>query len=127
MMKSSIEELLKSVPGVDESQRQLWLRIYQNAASDRERAIELYDDVIMHIKDDHTAHAIIGGQAAKYLERLNQANAQFLKLAELVQTALGKSEDAQMSSDELFDKIKKTIDEDGTAVGKRQESRKKQQ
>lgn len=103
----STEELLQKIENADEAQKRLWLEIYRNACEDRERASELYDDVLMQLKDDHTAHAVIGGQAAKYLERLNMANAQLLKLAELVEITLRKSiVDEQFTPDQIFAQIK---------------------
>lgn len=104
-----LDDLLVRIDGIGEAQRGLWLEVYRNAVEDRQRAEELYDDVFVHLKDDHTAHAIIGSQAAKYLERLNAANAQLLKLAELIQTAL-KSEADGGDADDIYDKIKAATD-----------------
>ena len=50
-----------------------------------------------------TEHATLGSTLTKYLERMNKANDQLLKLAELISKS--ESEYSAINADDLFSKI----------------------
>jgi len=96
-------ELLKSLDDMDDKKKSLWLEIYNNALLDRQSAFELYQDISNKIFEDPINHATYGTHATKYLERLNKANDQLIKLAELIASSEKRQE--TINVDEIFNSI----------------------
>ena len=96
-------ELLESLTDIDYKKKSLWLEIYNNALLDRQHAFDLYEDVSNKIFQDQVNHATFGVQATKYLERLNKANDQLIKLAELI--ASSEKQKETINVDEIFNTI----------------------
>ena len=67
--------------------KELFDQIYENALDDREKAIDLFQDLANTLSSDPTYHNMNGPVIAKYLERLNKSNDQLIKLAEIIQHA----------------------------------------
>ena len=96
-------ELLESLNDIDDKKKSLWIEIYNNALIDRQHAYDLYEDVSNKIFQDQVNHATYGTQATKYLERLNKANDQLIKLAELI--ASSEKQKETINVDEIFNTI----------------------
>ena len=96
-------KLLESLTDIDDKKKSLWLEIYNNALIDRQHAYDLYEDVTNKIFQDQVNHATYGTQATKYLERLNKANDQLIKLAELI--ASSEKQQESIDVDEIFSTI----------------------
>lgn len=96
-------ELLESLNDIDDKKKSLWIEIYNNALIDRQHAYDLYEDVSNKIFQDQVNHATFGTQATKYLERLNKANDQLIKLAELI--ASSEKQKETINVDDIFSTI----------------------
>jgi hypothetical protein len=96
-------ELLESLNDIDDKKKSLWIEIYNNALIDRQHAYDLYEDVSNKIFQDQVNHATYGTQATKYLERLNKANDQLIKLAELI--ASSEKQKETINVDDIFSTI----------------------
>ncbi len=99
----SFHELLDSIENIEGKKKQLWKEIYENAFIDRMNAYMLFTDAFKGMSGSTADHVQIGGQLAKYIERMNKANDQLLKLAELI----SKEEDraSAISPDDIFKQI----------------------
>ncbi len=83
----------------------LWKEIYENALSDRVNAYMLFTDLCQHVMDNQQGHLNHGKLLTTYLERMNKANDQLLKLAELIERAIQK--EAEIDSEALFSEFEK--------------------
>lgn len=100
---TAFEDLLKGL-NVAERRRFLWLEIYAHALQDRTYALTMYANCSELVLNDPTQHAIHGPNIAKYLERMNKANDQLLRLAELLATTEEFDED-DMSVDDIYNRM----------------------
>ena len=96
-------DLLTKIELVDENVKVLWMEIYENATTDRERASMLYTDLFMDVKGSPEKHAIHGSTLTKYLERMCKSNDQLLRLAEMIERVERTS--AGTSTDDIFQQI----------------------
>ena len=96
-------EMLKSLPNIDAKEKILWMEIYQNAVNDRENAHILFVEAYTAMGANTTDHIGVGSILTKYLERMNKANDQMLKLAELVSKSAAAAD--KINADDLFDKM----------------------
>jgi len=96
--------LLGSIENLEDKKKHLWREIYENAIVDRMNAYMLFTDVYSTMTGDKADHVTLGPMMAKYIERMNKANDQLLKLADLI----AKEEDraSQIVPDDLFAQIK---------------------
>jgi len=105
-------DLLNSITTIDERLKLLWKQIYENALIDRRNAYMIWTDLYLQVHGNPEQHVIHGDHMAKYMERMEKANTQLLKLAELVYKAKDKQEDEEIpNSHSLFDKIKRNSKE----------------
>lgn len=97
-------DILDSIENTTDKKKLLWKEIYENAISDRENAYILFHEAYSSMMKSASEHITVGPVLNKYLERMNKANDQLLKLAELV----SKSEEqaAKINPDDLFSQIK---------------------
>ena len=93
---STFSELLDSLAGVDERVKLLWKQIYENALTDRRNAYMVWSDLYMAVHGNPEQHVIHGDHLSKYMERMEKANTQVLKLAELVYKAKDKQEQEEL-------------------------------
>ena len=101
-------DLLDSITTIDERLKLLWKQIYENALIDRRNAYMIWTDLYIQVHGNAEQHVIHGDHMAKYMERMEKANTQLLKLAELVYKAKDKQEDEEIpDSHSLFAKIKR--------------------
>lgn len=97
------DELVNSIENVESKKKQLWKEIYENAFIDRMNAYMLFTDCFTSLSGSTTDHIQVGGQLAKYIERMNKANDQLIKLAEII--AKEEERASSVSSDDLFKEI----------------------
>jgi hypothetical protein len=96
-------ELLQKIGAIEDKKRSLWLEIYQNAITDRSNAYMMFAELAGIVSGKGTEHAVHGRTIASYLERMNKANDQLIKLAELVAKAEDDTDDE--SGGDMYDQI----------------------
>ena len=96
-------EILQNLNSVDSKKSALWLEIYENAVSDRERASMLFTEAFKAMGGGSADHVAIGPTLTKYLERMCKSNDQILSLADLIGKA--QQNESRVDPDDLFDKI----------------------
>lgn len=101
----AFSSLIDKIDTAPEEQRALWREIYQNALDDRVNAQLLFTDLYRSVANNQHGHMNHGVLMTKYLERMNKATDQLLKLAELVDKAAQK--DAEIDADALYEEIDK--------------------
>ncbi len=97
------EELLDSIENIEGKKKQLWKEIYENAFIDRMNAYMLFTDAFTSLSGSTADHVQVGNQLAKYIERMNKANDQLIKLAELI--AKEEEKASAISPDDIFKQI----------------------
>lgn len=95
--------VLQKIEHADAKKKILWKEIYENAVMDRQNAHILFVEAYTTMATGTTEHATLGSTLSKYLERMNKANDQMLKLAELI--AKSENEFNAINSDDLFSQI----------------------
>ena len=99
----SFGDLLDSIENIEGKKKQLWKEIYENAFIDRMNAYMLFTDAYTAMSSGINDHIQMGNQMAKYIERMNKANEQLLKLADLIAKEEEKS--SILDQDDIFKKI----------------------
>jgi hypothetical protein len=114
IMKKSKEDLenfsalLDSLVNIDEKLKMLWKQIYENALTDRRNAYIIWTDLYIVVQGNAENHVIHGDHLAKYMERMEKANTQLLKLAELVHKAKDKQDAEDLpTGNDLFDRLER--------------------
>jgi hypothetical protein len=100
----SFKDLLNSINNLDDKKKMLWAEIYENANIDRQNAHANYVMLVNICADHSSEHAVHGRTMASFLERMNKANDQLLRLAELV--AKAQEESDKISPDNIYNIIK---------------------
>tara|TARA_A200000159_G_scaffold24979_1_gene22148 strand:+ start:609 stop:977 length:369 start_codon:yes stop_codon:yes gene_type:complete len=95
--------VLQKIDHADSKKKILWKEIYENAVMDRQNAHILFVEAYTTMATGTTEHATLGSTLSKYLERMNKANDQMLKLAELITKS--ENEFNAINSDDLFSQI----------------------
>jgi hypothetical protein len=103
----NFSSLLDALEDVDQRQKLLWKQIYDNANEDRKNAYLVWTDLYIKVHGDEEKHFKHGAVISKYMERMEKANEQILKLAALVDKAKIKSEETFLSSNDIFDRSEK--------------------
>ena len=96
-------ELLDSIETTEDKKKLLWKEIYENAVIDRLNAYMLFVDIYTNMQSKQSEHLQLGPILAKYMERMNKANDQLLKLADLISKEEEKS--SKIDPDDLFKTI----------------------
>ncbi len=99
----SFEGLLDSIENIAAKKKQLWKEIYENAFIDRMNAYMLFTDAYTNMGGGLNDHVQLGNQMSKYIERMNKANDQLLKLAEVI--AKEEERSAAIDSEDIFKQI----------------------
>ena len=81
------KDLLDKITYASNETKKIWKEIYENAVDDRSHAFLLFADLYRFVSNNERGHIDHGKQITMYLERMNKANDQLLKLAELVEHA----------------------------------------
>ena len=97
------EDMLSELTSSEDKKKLLWKEIYENANLDRQNAHVLFVEAYTQMRAGIAEHAAIGAILSKYLERMNKANDQILKLAELI--AKEEQQANQINPDDLFAQI----------------------
>jgi|SRR5579863_2944173 len=112
MTERSVEEkirdfgdILEDIDSIDDKMRRLWKEIYENAIADRQNSYVMFTKLVKMTKESSSEHAVHGKSIATYIERMQRANDQLVKLAELIADA--KKKDEQLNPEELFNQIKR--------------------
>jgi hypothetical protein len=97
--------LLAGIDTVDVKLKSLWKQIHDNAVTDRKNAYIVWNDLYAQVAGDEEGHFKHGTVLAKYMERMEKANEQILKLAALVEKAsprIGGDDDLVPSANDIF-------------------------
>ena len=97
------EEILKGIKYTDNKTKLLWLEIYENSVTDRENAYILFHEAYSSMMKSAAEHIATGPILNKYLERMNKANDQLIKLAELISKS--EEQSAKIDPEDLFSQI----------------------
>jgi hypothetical protein len=107
---TTFSDLLDSLASVDDRVKLLWKQIYENALTDRRNAYMVWSDLYMAVHGNPEQHVIHGDHLSKYMERMEKANTQVLKLAELVYKAKDKQEQEELPlGASLYDRLEKKV------------------
>jgi len=99
-------ELLTSMDSLDTKKKILWREIYENACTDRLNAYVMFTEIYRTMGiNDKNDHITLGPMAAKYIERMNKANDQLLKLADLI--AKEETESSKIDPNDLYGQMLK--------------------
>jgi hypothetical protein len=96
-------ELLQSIDSLDDKKRQLWKEIYENSIADRQNSYVMFTRLVKIVSDKSTEHAVHGKTVATYIERMQKANDQLIKLAELIARAQHGSD--SIDPEDMFNQI----------------------
>jgi single-stranded DNA-specific DHH superfamily exonuclease len=96
--------LLEEIDNINEKKRALWKEIYANAITDRQNAYILFKDLYALINSQSTEFAVHGKTLTTAHERMSQANAQLIKLAEMISKA--EEDGGNTNTNDMFDIIK---------------------
>lgn len=97
------EELLDTISSLHDKKKALWKQIYQNSVTDRRNAYIAFGNLYGMVHGHGSEHAIHGTTLAKYLERMNKANEQLIRLAELLDEAI--EEDEEVNQDDIYERL----------------------
>lgn len=102
----NFSELLADIQSLDSKRKALWIEIYNNAVSDREKACMLFTEAYKSMGTSNTMeyHVSLGSTMTKYLERMSKCNDQILDLANLIIKV--EEREQKIDPETLFDKIK---------------------
>ncbi len=95
--------VLEKIEHADKKKKILWKEIYENAMLDRQNAHVLFVEAYTHMSSGTAEHVTLGSTLSKYLERMNKANDQLIKLAELITKS--ENEFNAINADDLFSQI----------------------
>ncbi len=98
-------DILDGIENASDKKKMLWKEIYENAIVDRTNAHILFTDLYSQMGGSAADHATLGVTLTKYLERMSKSNEQLLNLAK--QIAESESSSAEISEEEIFERIKK--------------------
>ena len=99
-------DILDSIENTGDKKKMLWKEIYENAVSDRENAYILFHEAYSSMMKSTAEHITVGPVLNKYLERMNKANDQLLKLAELISKA--EEQSTKIDPEDIFSQIKES-------------------
>jgi hypothetical protein len=98
-------DLLQDIDSLDDKIRQLWKEIYTYAIEDRQNAYVMFAQLFKLIDNRSAEYAVHGRTLTSCVERMQRANDQLSKLAELIANA--KQKDEVVNPDDVFNMIKK--------------------
>lgn len=97
--------ILEKIEDLDEKSKLLWSEVYKNSIEDRNLAYGLLIKLINICGSNTTEYAMHGRTMSSYIERMNKANDQLMRLSELIRKA--EEEQSTIDPDEMFAKINK--------------------
>jgi hypothetical protein len=99
-------DILDSIESTGDKKKMLWKEIYENAVSDRENAYILFHEAYSNMMKSAAEHITVGPILNKYLERMNKANDQLIKLSELISKA--EEQAVKIDPEDIFSQIKES-------------------
>tara|TARA_B100000700_G_C14991890_1_gene831732 strand:+ start:618 stop:959 length:342 start_codon:yes stop_codon:yes gene_type:complete len=105
-LKEKIEafsSLLDSLENLETKKKQLWKEIYENSVMDRMNAYMLFTDAYTTMGNGINDHVQLGSLMTKYIERMNKANDQLIKLAEII--AREEEKESKINPEDIFKEI----------------------
>jgi hypothetical protein len=99
----SFSSLLEDIKSLDDKKRRLWQEIYEYALTDRQNAYRCFSSLIDMCNEKTHEWAIHGKTITSYIERMNKANDQLIKLATLISAEQAKEENVNMQ--DLYSQI----------------------
>ncbi len=99
-------DILDSIENTGDKKKMLWKEIYENAVSDRENAYILFHEAYSNMMKSAAEHITVGPILNKYLERMNKANDQLIKLSELISKA--EEQATKIDPEDIFSQIKES-------------------
>lgn len=97
-------DLIKDIESLDDKMRHLWKEVYENALADRQNAYIMFTQLFGLINTKSTEWAVHGKTLTACVERMQKANEQMIKLADLI--AAAKSRDENVNPDAMYAQIK---------------------
>lgn len=97
-------ELLDTIQNVDSKLKSLWKNIYDNAVTDRQNSFVMFATLVAIVGASSSEFAVHGRTITSYLERMQKATDQMLRLSEAIANATPKEEGP--SANDLFDRIR---------------------
>ena len=111
MTERSVEEkirdfgaILEDIESLDDKQRRLWKEIYENAIADRQNSYVMFTKLVKMTGDKSSEHAVHSKAIASYIDHMQKANEQLVKLASLIADA--KKKDEAIDAGDAYDRIK---------------------
>jgi len=102
---NEFQKVLDSLESVKDEKKRLWQQIYESAMIEWEEAYALYSNLKPATQGDYHNHSLHGLLLTKYLERMNKANDQNLRIAELIEKA--GSHGPSLNKSDIYDQIAK--------------------
>lgn len=99
----NFDALLRDIESIDDQKKHLWREIYENAIADRQNAFTMFKRTVQ-MADTSTGMSVHGRTIEKFIEKMNKATDQLIKLAELI--ARTESKESEMSPDDVYKKIR---------------------
>lgn len=110
---AQFNSLIRKAKSLDPKQKFLWQRVFKNALDDRRVASVLMMDLYINTVQAPDKHVMHGDLLSKYMERMEKANAQIIKLSEMVQKSIDNapkedSDDGLVGQD-IYDVLEKNL------------------
>lgn len=99
----NFQKIIDEIDSIDDKKKELWKEIYANAIEDRQNAYMMFVKLVHIVQNTSSEHAIHSRTIASFLERMNKANDQLLKLADLI--ARSQQQNDIIDTDDMFEKI----------------------
>ena len=98
-------DLIDKIDSLDDKRRALWREIYEYAITDRQNAYAMFIKLVKIMEDKSTEFAVHAKAAVAFIDRMEKANDQLLKLADLISVADSKTN--TINPDDMFKMIQK--------------------
>lgn len=98
-------DLIDKINAIDDKRRALWRDIYENAVTDRQNAYAMFVKLVKIMENKSTEFAVHARSASSFIERMEKANDQLLKLADLISAAENKG--GTIDPEDMFSRIQK--------------------
>ncbi len=114
-LKDQFGKLMQTAVHADPKHKFLWHRIFRNALDDRRVASILLMDLYMATIQSSDKHVMHGDLLSKYMERMEKANAQIIKLSEMIQKSIDMApkppdeEEKSLLGLDIYDVLEKNV------------------
>jgi len=101
----AFSDLIDKIDSIDDKRRALWREIYEHAITDRQNAYAMFVKLVKIMENKSTEFAVHARSASSFIERMEKANDQLLKLADLISAAETKA--GAIDPEDMFSRIQK--------------------